>query len=182
MSFMEPMIMTASTNKKLRKKKRRKNEIFVFAFVLLAVLTIGSIALAFAAVKKGQQADDGTRETEIETADERAQEVEKESISEKISKDGLWSDKPSEPMEEPENVPTGRYDALLQDAEAMRAQNVYAKEAASPEEIVLAFAGDILFDPQYAVMANLIQRGGNIEEAFSEDILEIMHVRCVSGE
>ena len=56
----------------------------------------------------------------------------------------------------------------------MKREKIYAKEAASPEEIVMAFAGDILFDPNYAVMAKLQQRGGAIEEAFSEEILTKM--------
>ena len=75
----------------------------------------------------------------------------------------------SEPAEE-----KSRYGELLADAERMKREKIYAKEAASPEEIVMAFAGDILFDPNYAVMAKLQQRGGAIEEAFSEEILTKM--------
>ncbi len=42
------------------------------------------------------------------------------------------------------------------------------------EEVRLLFAGDILLDEQYAVMANLRDRGGNVEEAFSTGLLDIM--------
>lgn len=42
------------------------------------------------------------------------------------------------------------------------------------EEVRLLFAGDILLDEQYAVMANLRDRGGNVEEAFSAGLLEMM--------
>ena len=44
----------------------------------------------------------------------------------------------------------------------------------SGEEVVLAFGGDILFDPGYSVMASLLQRGRGAEGAFSQDLLEEM--------
>lgn len=68
---------------------------------------------------------------------------------------------------------SGKYAELLADTELCRQQNIYAKETASPEEITLVFAGDILFDDHYAVMAKMQQRGGKIEDAFSEEILEV---------
>lgn len=42
------------------------------------------------------------------------------------------------------------------------------------EKVRLLFAGDILLDEHYAVMANLRDRGGNVEEAFSTGLLEMM--------
>lgn len=42
------------------------------------------------------------------------------------------------------------------------------------EEIVLAFGGDILFDPGYSVMASLLQRTNGIYDSFSADLLEEM--------
>lgn len=68
----------------------------------------------------------------------------------------------------------GKYAELLADEEFCRQQNIYAKEAASPDEATIVFAGDILLDDHYAVMAKLQQRGGNIENAFSEEMLEVM--------
>ena len=68
----------------------------------------------------------------------------------------------------------GKYAELLADEEFCRQQNIYAKEAASPDETTIVFAGDILLDDHYAVMAKLQQRGGNIENAFSEEMLEVM--------
>ncbi len=148
--------MTASTNRKRRKKRKRRNAGIVFVVVLLAILTTGSIALAVMLMDKRQQSDERNENSFL--ADMQSETWELEVLE----------------QEEPESEPVGKYDVLLQDEEAMREQNIYAKEAASTEEIVFAFAGDILFDPQYAMMANLIQRGGRIEEAFSEDLLEIM--------
>lgn len=51
---------------------------------------------------------------------------------------------------------------------------VYVKETADPEEVSLVFAGDILFDDNYAIMARLKQRGGAIENSISTDMLEVM--------
>jgi len=42
------------------------------------------------------------------------------------------------------------------------------------EEITLTFAGDILFDSHYAIMANMLQRGGDITTCFDEGLMEIM--------
>lgn len=77
--------------------------------------------------------------------------------------------------EQPESAAEeSRYGELLADPERMKQEKIYAVETASPEEVVMAFGGDILFDPNYAVMAKLLQRGGAIEEAFSEEILAKM--------
>lgn len=171
-----PMIMTASTNKKIRKKRRRRNEMLVFVSVLLLVLLAGSVGLAFLAVKKEQRLEN-VRQEDTKAIKKSAQEAGKESIFGKIAEDSLLTRGLDTEVEDPwqqKDEPAGKYDALLQDAEAMEQNNIYAKEAASPEEVVLTFAGDVLFDPQYAVMATLLQQGGRIEEAFSADLLKLM--------
>lgn len=59
--------------------------------------------------------------------------------------------------------------------EALEAgENVIAVECAEEEAVKLLFAGDVLLDEHYAVMANLRDRGGNVEEAFSTGLLEMM--------
>lgn len=73
-----------------------------------------------------------------------------------------------------EAVPeAGKYAELLEDEELCRQQNIYAKGTASPDETTIVFAGDILFDDHYAVMAKLQQRGGGIENAFSQEMLDV---------
>lgn len=67
----------------------------------------------------------------------------------------------------------GKYAELLADEALCREQNIYAKQTASPDETTIVFAGDILFDDHYAVMAKMQQRGGKIEDAFSEEILDV---------
>jgi len=41
-------------------------------------------------------------------------------------------------------------------------------------EITLTFAGDLLLDPGYAIMASVLSRGGDLRESFDEGLLEIM--------
>lgn len=69
---------------------------------------------------------------------------------------------------------SGKYAALLADEALCRDQKIYAKQTASPDETTILFAGDILFDDHYAVMAKMQQRGGRIEDAFSPEMLEAM--------
>lgn len=62
---------------------------------------------------------------------------------------------------------------LIQEALAA-GEKVIPVNSADAESVRLLFAGDILLDEHYAVMANLRDRGGNIEEAFSAELLELM--------
>ena len=67
-----------------------------------------------------------------------------------------------------------KYKDVLQDVEYMAEYNVYAKEAIDEDKITITFAGDILFDPNYMVMATLLQNGGDINNAISADLLSEM--------
>ena len=69
-----------------------------------------------------------------------------------------------------EEVPedTSRYGTELADAEYCMQNRIYAKETASENEIVLAFAGDVSFAEGYANMNTFAQRGGNIRDCFDE--------------
>ncbi len=166
--------MTASTrnNKKRKKRKGRKrsSSLIVFASVLCLVLTVGGIGLALLAAE--QKKEEGGRsyasEAKAKEEDHFLSQVMEEGAE--AGSDTGQAESGEEGVEEPES----KYGALLGDPERMKRERIYAKETASPDEIVMAFAGDILFDPSYAVMARLQQRGGGIEEAFSADLLQAM--------
>ena len=64
-------------------------------------------------------------------------------------------------------------DVLLQSALAS-GEKAIAVECKEQGEIKLLFAGDVLLDEHYAVMANLLDRGGEVEEAFSTELLNVM--------
>ncbi len=162
--------MTASTHskskKKKRKNKRRTSTLAVFVSVFCLVLTLGSAGLALMAA---EQRKDGGGQPDAEAV--KAKEEEhflSQVMEEKVEPEQAEGDDGADA--EPES----RYGELLEDPQRMEQERIYAKETASPDEVVLAFAGDILFDPSYAVMARLQQRGGAIGEAFSADLLEEM--------
>lgn len=48
------------------------------------------------------------------------------------------------------------------------------EEPENPKEVSLVFAGDILFDESYAIMASMRQRGTGIEGSISSGLLKIM--------
>ena len=67
-----------------------------------------------------------------------------------------------------------KYGALLADEEAMREGNMYAMPNRKEGVVSLGFVGDVLFDDEYAVMANLLNRGVTIENGISEEMLAQM--------
>ena len=73
-----------------------------------------------------------------------------------------------EEMDKAEPEDASRYGKELADAEYCRQNRIFAKEAASENEIVLTFAGDISFAEGYANMNTLAQWGGNIRDCFDE--------------
>lgn len=75
---------------------------------------------------------------------------------------------------ESEEAPKGKYAEILADPAYMAENNIYAKETTNEGEATLAFAGDILFDPAYSVMASLLQRANGIYDSISADLMDEM--------
>lgn len=67
-----------------------------------------------------------------------------------------------------------RYGELLADSEKCRQEHIYAKDTISEDEVRLLFAGDISLAESYGHVAALYNRGGDIEQCFSTDALELM--------
>lgn len=67
-----------------------------------------------------------------------------------------------------------KYLDILNDPEYMAENNIYAKDAMNPDQITITFAGDILFDAQYAVMSAMLQNGGDISAAIAPELIEEM--------
>ena len=104
-----------------------------------------------------------------------AENVWKEQESEKNGTDGgkphvVLQQEETEASEE-ETEAADPYAQLLKDPEAMAADKIYAKETAEPGKTRIVFAGDILFDSHYAIMASLLKRGQGIEGGISADLL-----------
>ncbi len=67
-----------------------------------------------------------------------------------------------------------KYGDILNDPAYMIENNIYAKDAADPEKVTIAFAGDILFDDRYAVMAGVMQNGGDITRGIDPALIDEM--------
>ena len=68
-----------------------------------------------------------------------------------------------------------KYADILNDADYMVENNIYAKDAADPNEVTIAFAGDILFDDHYAIMARVVQNGGDITNGIDPELIREMN-------
>ena len=67
-----------------------------------------------------------------------------------------------------------KYADVLSNSDYIVENNIYAKDAGNPEQVTITFAGDILFDDNYAVMANLILNGGDIASGIAPDLINEM--------
>lgn len=67
-----------------------------------------------------------------------------------------------------------KYADILNDPDYMVENNIYTKDAADTELVTIAFAGDILFDDRYAVMASVTQHGGDITYGIDPDLISEM--------
>ncbi len=157
-------------NKKGESERKRKKIIGIVFMVTLA-LVIGTgllgilVYLTFfeAKTKKGQQA-----ELEKETTKNATYVL---PTKEKIKKE----EEAVEKAEVPELVkPEGKYTKLLADTAFMEENNIYEVAAQEEDVVTFGFAGDILFDDEYAVMANLLNRGATIENGISDELLARM--------
>lgn len=66
-----------------------------------------------------------------------------------------------------------KYDDVLNDLEYMVENNIYAKNAAEPDKVTITFAGDILFDENYAIMTRVVDND-DISNGISADLIEEM--------
>lgn len=66
-----------------------------------------------------------------------------------------------------------KYADILNDPEYMIENNVYAKDAVSPDQVTITFAGDILFDENYMIMAN-VKDSSNIANGVLPSLIEEM--------
>ena len=140
---------------------KKKFGIFILTFLIVVVL--GGTVLFLVAqnrngdtvlVNGGQDAVDAASEnniaeTEIVSADEI---MPPEELQE------------TEVTSEQEDIP-----------EEILDERTFRLEPSEDGSVVFAFAGDILFDPYYAIFSSYHQRGDRIEECISEELLAEMH-------
>lgn len=66
-----------------------------------------------------------------------------------------------------------KYADILNDPEYMVENNVYAKDAASPDQVTITFAGDILFDENYMIMER-VNNSGDIANGVQPSLIAEM--------
>lgn len=162
--------------KKKYKNRKKKTYVILCCEILLILTLVTGIALyALSYVRSADRSENHTEEgtetgTKLQPAKgsgigeelslsertEPAEDYEAESVSEAESQE-------EEETEEKEEHPVHTYD-----------QGIRWFEPKNENEVVLAFAGDILFDDEYAVMVSIEGRPGKIEDSFSQDLLKEM--------
>ncbi len=90
-------------------------------------------------------------------------------ITNEVEEDSLWKEIPAVDEQEMSNE-----DAYEQAIQKLSGCKVVGVQSDKPEVISFGFVGDMLFDDEYACMANLLNRGGTIENGMSEDLLADM--------
>lgn len=155
--------------RKKRRKKRKKNQSnFIMPFFLTLILIVSAgvfMMLGWLYLHKQE-----------EPAEEKYPKTQETKPAEPVEeKDGEKRDEEEDGSETEEAAETpvddSRYADVLQDEAYMAEHNIYAKEAFSEEYVTLLFAGDILFDPSYSVMAKVLQNGGDIGNGIAPDLI-----------
>lgn len=152
--------MKMKRNKKRNKIKNYNFKFFaVFTMTLSLVLLVGLGGMLAYQYLGGEQSED--RPGELAGLNQESVTVPAAETDERPGlSDALLNDEP--------------YGDILSDSAYMTANRIYARETAVPGEVSICFAGDILFDDAYAVMATAIQKGGAVGQGFSAALLERM--------
>lgn len=86
----------------------------------------------------------------------------------------FWESIPEEAEKLLEENPDSKYADELADPEYMAEHRILARETTVENQVTLCFAGDVLFDDNYAVMASALQRGEGAEGAIASELLTFM--------
>lgn len=150
----------ATDREKQNKMKKKKSPVAVFLLTFFLVLGTGFLVMLFYGSL-----------SERETMASLETEKEQERVEDKAP--FYWEAIPEEKETAAEGDGT-RYGSVLADPQMMAEHNIYAKETKKDDVVTLSFAGDILLDDEYAIMANLLGRGITIENGISEPLLAKM--------
>lgn len=148
-----------------------KKKIGTFFITLLIVMALGSVLLLGLARWRdgGMAGQDGGFGVEDPTSDASGEHASSNESAgaETISADELG-------MNAGQLSPDENADALSEVEEETLDPYTYRLETSDDGTVTFVFAGDILFDPAYAIFATYRQRGEQIEQCISEDLLEEM--------
>lgn len=161
------------TNEIGKKEQRKGKPVKVFVITLCSVLTVGILAIVVLQFALRTQGGESQETAAFSEKDEKVHTEKKEEFA------PLWESVPEEDEQETEKEPVEetRYGAVLADEAYMKENGILPWESGREDEVTFGFVGDILLDDEYAIMASLLNRGGNIEAGVSEAMLS--HLRGV---
>ncbi len=151
------------------RKVRRRSPLHIFLWTFFGVLGTGlCVILVYSLVFKENSSRKDKGESVSSVPGEESS--------------GVWENIPPkkeiqeavETMQQADDGDAGIYGDVLADPEYMAANNIYARPNKTEGIVTLGFAGDILFDDEYAMMAHLKSCGGSIESGLSEALLAQM--------
>lgn len=153
---------------------RRKIAVICGA-VLLAVVLLGGCSSVASGTVRTTAAVEVSQETKTAEPAENS-DTTQESVDSKTGgeKPHVVLQQNETESSEAETGSADPYADLLKDPEVMAANKIYVKATAETGKTRIVFAGDILFDSHYAIMASLLKRGQGIEGGISADLLSIM--------
>lgn len=150
-----------------RKKRRKKRSNFIAPFCITLILVVSAGLFCLLTYQYLQNEEEPARQDLREVKETIAEEpVVKEEEAAEAEGEGEKEDENEEPPAE-----NSRYADVLRDEAYMAEHNIYAKEAFDENIVTITFAGDILFDPSYSVMAKLLQNGGDIGSGIAPDLI-----------
>lgn len=165
--------------KKLQKKRKKRirfrSSFFIpFVVTLTLVSAVGVLGLAahqwIMEPVKSKTADVADKENGNR---QNIQETAREAPVEKTAGDLAEEDADIEKtMAEEQEIPS-KYQEELDDPDYREQHNIYVKDPGTPGQAVLAFAGDILFDSNYAIMGPVLA-GGGIADGVMPEVIERM--------
>lgn len=167
------------SKKKVMTKKKKISPVLIFFLTLGGILLVGLSGLLFLSLQTGKR---GAQQAWNTDADENSRQdgSGQDDLEGKDNAEGetllhsLWEMIPEKQAAAEEGEEKEPYADILQDPEYMAANRIYEKKSSEDGRVTLCFAGDILFDDEYAVMAKLKSRGGAIENGISETLISEM--------
>ena len=163
--------------KRTRKKKKRirLHHSFFIPFILTLTIAMAVGVLALAAHQwitepvRSKRTETDSRESR-DSVSERREVIETD--ADVREPEDFLEEKTEETAEEMTEPPS-RYQEILEDPVYMEENHIYAREAGVSGQVTLAFAGDILFDDNYAIMG-AVRTGGDISQGIAPEVLERM--------
>ena len=150
----------------MRKQKYKKKYSFILPFcITLTFVTLAGLFMVFSYlwVVEDTAAKPGTGKKTL---------VKEDIINiDNVKKHEEKKPQDADDMEKTENAENTD---SAQGIEQALEENVFVKEAASKDEVTITFAGDILFDANFAIMVSLLQRGGDISRGITPEVMEEM--------